>query len=54
MELTYSYEANGRIVASARELTGNNEASTEIVRDGGLSDSGLEAFEELARDYHVE
>jgi len=54
IELTYSYESTGRIVASARELTGNNEASTEIVRDSGLSDAGLEAFEHLARDYQVE
>ena len=54
LELTYSYEANGRIVASARELTGNNEASAEIVRDSGLNDEGLDAFELLARDYQVE
>src|SRR5690606_21291329 len=54
IELTYSYESTGRIVAAARELTGNNEASTEIVRDSGLSDAGLEAFEQLARDYQVE
>lgn len=54
IELTYSYDANGRITASARELTGNNTASTEIVRDGGLSDAGLDAFETLARDYQIE
>jgi molecular chaperone DnaK len=54
VELTYSYEANGRIVAEARELTGNRQASAEIVRDGGVSDTGLELFEQLAREYQIE
>ena len=54
VELTYSYDADGRIRAEAKELTGNRQASAEIVRDGGVNDSGLEAFEQLARDYHVE
>jgi molecular chaperone DnaK len=54
VELTYSYDADGRIRAEARELVGNRQASTEIVRDGGVSDAGLEAFEQLAREYQVE
>lgn len=54
VEITYSYDANGRIHASAKELTGNRVAITEIVRDSGLSDTGLNDFETLARDYHVE
>ncbi len=54
VELTYSYDANGRIRAEARELTGNRQASTEIIRDGGVSDTGLDAFEQLAREYQVE
>lgn len=54
VELTYSYDANGRIVAEARELTGNRQARTEIVRDSGLNDAGLDAFEQLAREYQVE
>ncbi len=54
VELTYSYESNGRIVAEAQELTGKNQAATEIVRDRGLSDTGLDAFEQLARDYQIE
>jgi molecular chaperone DnaK len=54
VELTYSYDANGRILASARELTGNKAAQTEIVRDSGLNDTGLDAFEQLAREYQVE
>lgn len=54
VELTYSYDSNGRIRAEARELTGNRQASAEIVRDGGVSDTGLDAFEQLAREYQVE
>jgi molecular chaperone DnaK len=54
VELTYSYDANGRIRAEARELTGNRQASAEIVRDGGSSDTALDAFEQLAREYQVE
>lgn len=54
VEVNYSYDANGRIHAVARELTGQKEASTEIVRDSGLDDRGLDAFETLAQQYHVE
>ena len=54
VEVTYSYDANGRIHAAAKELTGNRVAKTEIVRDGGLTDTNLTDFEALARDYHVE
>ncbi len=54
LEFTYQYEANGRILATARELTGNVEARTEIVRDTGLNDVGLDSFEQLAREYQVE
>jgi len=54
VELTYSYDAQGRIRAEARELTGNRKAAAEIVRDGGVNDSGLDAFEKLASEYQVE
>ncbi|MAG94763.1 MAG: hypothetical protein CMJ48_13620 [Planctomycetaceae bacterium] len=55
VELTYQYDSQGRISASAKELTGNSEASTEIVRDSGLDATGVEdAFESLSRDYKVE
>ena len=36
VEVTYRYDANGRIHAAARELTANKAAATEIVRDSGL------------------
>jgi molecular chaperone DnaK len=54
VEISYEYDKNGRIHASARELTGNKEASTEIVRDSGLDTEGVDAFETLAGGYHVE
>ena len=54
VEVTYRYDANGRIHASARELTGNNESATEIVRDSGLDKDGVDRFEVLAKDYMVE
>ncbi|WP_010587557.1 Hsp70 family protein [Schlesneria paludicola] len=54
VEVTYSYDSNGRIHAAAKELTGNRIATTEIVRDSGLTDNNVNDFELLARDYHVE
>lgn len=54
VEVTYRYDANGRIHAEARELTGNRTATTEIVRDRGLTDQNVDAFEELAKSYEVE
>lgn len=55
VELTYAYDASGRISATARELTGNNEASTQIVRDAGMVDQDVEAaLRVLADEYSVE
>ncbi len=55
LEITYSYDSAGRFSAKARELTGNNEASTEIVRAGGMNESQVtDALETLSRDYEIE
>ncbi|HUQ72018.1 MAG TPA: Hsp70 family protein [Planctomycetaceae bacterium] len=54
VEVTYSYDANGRIHAAAKELTANNVAHTEIVRDMGLTEQNVDAFESLAATYQVE
>jgi molecular chaperone DnaK len=54
VEVTYEYDANGRIHASARELVGNRVAKTEIVRDMGLTEVNVDAFEKLATEYQVE
>ncbi|HVW02511.1 MAG TPA: Hsp70 family protein [Planctomycetaceae bacterium] len=55
IELTYQYDSNGRIHASARELTSNREASTEIVRDSGMNEVNVDdALVSLSREYQVE
>jgi len=54
VEVTYRYDKNGRIHASARELTSNQEAKAEIVRDSGLTDENVDMFEALAAEYAVE
>ncbi|MCH2201530.1 MAG: Hsp70 family protein [Fuerstiella sp.] len=53
--ITYAYDSAGRISASAKEMTGNNEASTEIVRDGGLDEGAVStAVDLLDQDYIIE
>lgn len=54
VEITYSYDSNGRIHAAAKELASNRVSTTEIVRDSGLSEQGVGDFEELAKNYQVE
>lgn len=55
LEITYSYDSAGRFSAKARELTGNNEASTEIVREGRMSEAQVtDALETLAKQYEIE
>ncbi len=55
ISITYSYDASGRIHATARELTGNNEASAEIVRDGGLDEGEVSAAVDLLdQEYIIE
>ena len=55
IEITYSYDSSGRINATAKEVTGNNEAATEIVRDGGMSDGDVvDALDVLTKEYDIE
>lgn len=54
VEVTYEYDKNGRISAYAKELTGNRDAQIEIQRSQGLDNEGVDAFENLANQYHVE
>ena len=54
VELTYSYDANGRIHATAVELTSNKQAEIQIQRDSGLDEGGIDAFTALAESYTVE
>jgi molecular chaperone DnaK len=55
IEITYSYDGSGRISATAKELTGNNQASAEIVRDSGLNEGQItDALSTLQNEYDVE
>ena len=55
IEITYSYDASGRINATAKETTGNNTASAEIVRDGGMNEVQIvDALASLSSEYEVE
>lgn len=54
VEVSYSYDANRRIVVTARELTGNAEASVDIHWEGMLEQSTVDAFQTLATEYIVE
>ena len=54
VEVTYSYDASGRISARAKDLTTNKVATTEIVRDSGLSEGNVADFEKLATEYDVD
>ena len=54
VEISYEYDKNGRINAHARELTTKKEANIQIIRDSGLSTEGVDTFESLAGEYHVE
>jgi molecular chaperone DnaK len=54
VDVTYSYDNNGRIQCTAVELTGKKAANIEIIRSQGLDAKGVDSFEAIARDYHVE
>jgi molecular chaperone DnaK len=53
VEVSYKYDASGRVSVSARELTTGQDASIEIVRESS-TDAETDAMEGLARDYEVE
>ena len=55
VEISYKYDASGRISVTARELTAGNEAATEIVRQNAqVTDENIGALEGLAENYEVE
>lgn len=55
IEITYSYDASGRISATAFEATGKNSASAEIVREGGMQETDIkDALSTLSEEYEVE
>ncbi|MDZ7617515.1 MAG: Hsp70 family protein, partial [Patescibacteria group bacterium] len=54
IEVTYAFDASGRIRVAARDVTGGKQATIEIERRGGLNESQVDAYAELANDYNVE
>lgn len=54
VEITYAYDARGRIHALLRETTGNNECLVEIAWSHGLDETAIDALQELAARYQVE
>jgi molecular chaperone DnaK len=54
IEVTYAFDESGRIVVKARDKTGGQEATIQIERRGGLSESEVDAYTKLAMEYHVE
>ncbi len=54
VDVTYSFDKNGRISVNARENSSGQAATIEIERRGTLSDSQIETFTKLASEYKVE
>jgi len=54
IEVTYRFDASGRIMVEAREMSSGSKAQTHIERRGGLDDSKIDAYTRLANDYQVE
>jgi molecular chaperone DnaK len=54
IEVIYSYDDSGRVRVRAVDKTGGRAATTEIQRGGGLRDTEVDAYTNLARQYLVE
>ncbi len=54
IEVTYAFDASGRIRVAARDVAGGRQATIEIERHGGLDESQVDAYTKLALDYNVE
>jgi molecular chaperone DnaK len=54
IEVTYAFDASGRIRVAAREAATGKEAAIDIQRRGGLSQQQLDAYTRLANEYTVE
>jgi molecular chaperone DnaK len=54
VEVSYSFDVNGRIQVHARELAGGREARTEIVRASGLKAGEVESMAGVVSDLRVE
>jgi len=54
IDVTYAFDASGRISVRAKDKTSGREASIEIERRGGLNQQQIDAFTKLAHDYTIE
>jgi molecular chaperone DnaK len=54
VEVTYSFDKNGRISVNAREKTSGQAAVIEVERRGTLTDQQVNSFTQLASEYAVE
>jgi molecular chaperone DnaK len=54
VQVTYAFDAAGRICVGARDETTGKEAAIEIQRRGGLSEQQIDAYTRLAKEYMVE
>ncbi len=54
VDVTYSFDKNGRIAVSAKEKSSGKEAEIDIERRGTLDDKQVDDFIRVASDYKVE
>ncbi len=54
IEITYAFDASGRVRVTAIDKTGGKSAAIEIQRHGGLDEQRIDALSTLAKDYQVE
>jgi len=54
IEVSYAFDAAGRITVKARDQTGGKEAAIQIERRGRLNEAEVDAFTTLAQEYKVE
>ncbi|MGA2063396.1 MAG: Hsp70 family protein [Thermoguttaceae bacterium] len=54
IEVTYSFDASGRIAVAAREKASGRQATIDIQRRGGLDEHQIDAYTRLANEYTVE
>ncbi len=54
VEVTYAFDASGRITVRARSKANGEEATINIERRGGLTDAEVDALWKLASEYKVE
>ena len=54
IEVTYSFDASGRIAVAARDKVSGKQATIDIERRGGLDEQQVDAYTRLAGEYTVE